>query len=287
MTMPGPSFDAAKYKQTQHDQWNEDAAGWHRWGATLQVWFGGVGDSMLDLGKVAPGQRVLDVGSGTGDVAFAAAARVGPQGYVLATDYSENIIRYAQQIADARGIRNLETKTMDGENPDLPDALFDIVTARFSLFYMPNRQRALSEWRRLLKPGGRVVVAVFSTPDRNAWGAGPITVIRRRAQLPPPQPGLPGPFSLGAPGALEDALGQAGFRDIETCVVSAPLRMQSAAEYSRFARESFGAFNQMMSNLSHAERESVWDEVTQVMSQYEGPHGFEAPCEPIVGVGVK
>jgi SAM-dependent methyltransferase len=287
MTRANPSFDVDKYKQTQHDQWNDDAEGWHRWGATLQDWFGVVADSMLDIGQVATGQRVLDVGSGTGDVAFAAAARVGPQGYVLATDYSENIIRYAQQIADARGIRNLETMAMDGENPNLPSETFDVVLSRFSLFYMPNRQRALSEWRRLLKPGGRVVVGVFSTPDRNAWGAGPITVIRRRAQLLPPQPGLPGPFSLGAPGALEVEIEQAGFRDIQTRILSAPLRLRSAEEFRLFAQESFGAFNQMMIHLPRAERESVWQEVARTMRQYETPTGFEAPCEPIVGVGVK
>src|SRR5207244_11134388 len=103
MTNPNLSFDTKKYKQTQHDQWNEDAIGWHRWGPTLQSWFGAVTDDMLDLALVAPGQRVLDVGSGTGDVAFAAAERVGPQGDVLATDYPENLLRHAQQIAHHRG----------------------------------------------------------------------------------------------------------------------------------------------------------------------------------------
>jgi len=56
-----PEFDAAQYKQTQHDQWNEDGAAWHRWGSTLQSWFGEVTTTMLDLGKVGPGDSVLDI----------------------------------------------------------------------------------------------------------------------------------------------------------------------------------------------------------------------------------
>ena len=75
---------------------------------------------------------------------------------------------------------------MDGENAEFPDQSFDAVLCRFGLIYMPLQQRALSEWRRVLKPGGRVVVAVFSTPERNGWGSVPISVIRKRAQLPVP-----------------------------------------------------------------------------------------------------
>ena len=70
-------------------------------------------------------------------------------------------------------------------------------------------------------------------------------------------------------------------------VFLAPLQMQSAEEYIRFARESFGAFNQIMAKLSRQARESIWDDVLQAMQQFESPNSFEAPCEPIVGVGVK
>lgn len=280
-------FDAVKYKETQQDQWNEDAAAWHRWGSTLQSWFGEVTRLMLDLGQVSPGRRILDVAAGAGQPALSAAERVGPDGSVLATDLSANIIRFAQQTADERGIGNFATRVMDGENLDLPDESFDAVLSRFGLIYMPNPQRALSEWRRVLKPAGRVVVAAFSAPERNGWGAVPVSIIRRRAQLPPPLPGQPGPFSLGGGGVLAGALRQAGFQEVEVRVLQTPLRMKSAEDYTRFAREAFGAFNQMMAHLSRQERESVWDEVAQAMRQFEGPKGIEAPCEPMVGVGVK
>lgn len=129
-------------------------------------------------------------------------------------------------------------------------------------------------------------MAVFFTPERNGWGAEPIGVIRKRAQLPPPLPGQPGPFSLGNDGVLEGAFRQAGYRHIAVHKLSAPLRMASAAECIRFERESFGAFNQMMAHLPHAECESIWDEAEVAMRAFESPHGFEAPCEPFIGVDV-
>lgn len=287
MSESKPMFDADKYKRTQHAQWNEDAAAWHRWGPTLQRWFGAVTERMLDLAQLGPAQHVLDIAAGAGEPALSAAERVGPSGYVLATDLSENIIGFAQQMAEARQLRNFETRALDGENPNLPEASFDAVLCRFGLMYMPNRQRALTEWRRVLKPAGRVVVAVFSTPDKNGWGAVPLSIIRQRAQLPPPLPGQPGPFSLGGEGVLEGAFREAGFQNIQVHKLLAPLRMSSAAECIRFERESFGAFNQMMAHLAREERETIWDEAEVAMRAFEGPNGFEAPCEPIVGVGVK
>lgn len=280
-----PEFDATRYKQTQHDQWNSDGAAWHRWGATLEGWFAEVTATMLDLGEIGPGDRVLDIAAGAGEPALSAAARVGVNGHVLATDLSENIIAFAQQTAHERGLRNFETSVMDGEDPDVPDDSFDAILCRYGLMYMPDRHRALTGWYRALKPGGRVVVAVYTVPEKNDWGSTPLSVIRRRAQLPPPVPGQPGPFSLGAGGVLRDALRRAGFIDVVTRVVSTPLRMPSARDCIRFQRESFGGFNQMMAHLSKRERESIWDEVEEAMKRYEGPAGFVAPRESIVAVG--
>ena len=80
MSESKPVLDADAYKRIQHDQWNEDAAAWYRWGPTFQTWFGGVTQKMLDSAQVGPGQRVLDIAGGAGEPALSAAERVGPQG---------------------------------------------------------------------------------------------------------------------------------------------------------------------------------------------------------------
>ncbi len=287
MAEPQPSFDAAKYKNAQREQWNKDGAAWRRWNPTLDCWYGEVTRQMLDLARIQPGQRILDIAAGAGEPAVSAAERVGPGGYVLATDISEGIVELALHVARERGFRQIETRAMDGENLDLPDASFDAVLCRLGLMYMPHPVTALREWRRALRPGGRVAVVVFSTPDRNSWGAAPASIIRRRAQLPPPVAGQPGPFSLGGPGVLEDMFRQAGFADPEVRAVPVPHAMASAAEYVRVAREAFGAFNAMMADLSPQERESVWSEVEGSMRSFESPGGFEVPGECLVGAATK
>jgi len=282
-----PSFDAAKYKNAQREQWNKDGAAWRRWNPTLDRWYGEVTRQMLDLARLRPGQSTLDIAAGAGEPAVSAAERVGSSGYVLATDIAEGIVELALQVARERGLKQIEARAMDGERLDLPDASFDAVLCRLGLMYMPHPVTALREWRRALRAGGRVAVVVFSTPDRNSWGAVPVSIIRRRAQLPPPVPGQPGPFSLGGPGVLEGVFRQAGFDNPEVRAVPVPLRMASATEYVRLAREAFGAFNAMMAHLSPQERESVWNEVEGSMRSFESPGGFEVPGECLVGAATK
>jgi SAM-dependent methyltransferase len=242
---------------------------------------------MLDLARIQPGQRILDVAAGAGEPAVSAAERVGPSGYVLATDISEGVVELALEVARERGLAQVHTRAMDGEKLDLPDASFDAVLCRLGLMYMPHPVAALREWRRVLRTGGRVAVVVYSAPERNSWGAMPAAIIRRHGQLPPPIPGQPGPFSLGNPGVLEGVFSQAGFADPEVRVVPVPHRMSSTAEYVRLAREAFGSFNAMMAHLPPDERESVWNEVEGAMRSFESPGGFEAPGECLVGTATK
>ena len=177
---------------------------------------------------------------------------------------------------------------MDGEELEgLEKDTFDAVSSRVGLIYFPDRQRALTGMLRALKPGGKTAAMVYSTPENNKFFSIPVSIIRRRAQLPPPLPGQPGPFSLGGAGVLEEVYRQAGFQEMQMRIVPSPLRLSSAAECVRFERESFGALHQMLSGLSDSEREEVWEEIEKELSQFEGSNGFEGPCEMIVGAGIK
>jgi ubiquinone/menaquinone biosynthesis C-methylase UbiE len=288
MTNEAPRFDPVKYKETTREQWQEAAGRWHGWGPTLEEWLGEATEVMLDMAGVGPGSRVLDVAAGAGGQTLAAARRVGPDGYVLATDISSNILEYAAGAAREAGLTNVETRVLDGESlEELEEGSFDAVTSRIGLIYFPDQQKALSGMLRALRPGGKVTAIVYSTAENNKFFSVPVSIIRRRAQLPPPLPGQPGPFSLGNPGVLEEVYRKAGFRDAQTQLIPAPLRMASAAECVRFERESFGALHQMLSGLDEAEREAAWAEIEQELGKFEGPDGFEGPCELVIGTGVK
>lgn len=284
MTQP---FDPVAFKETTRQQWQNAAAAWHRWTPTLQSWLGPVTEAMLDLADLQPGDHVLDLAAGAGEPALSAAQRVGPSGHVLATDISSNIIGFAAQTAKEMGLANFETKVMDGEKPDQPDDSFDAVLSRLGLIYFPDRPGALKGAQRVLRNGGRIVLAGFSTPDQNRFFSIPISIIRRRAGLPAPGPGLPGPFSLGAPGVMESILKEAGFHDVVVRTVAAPLKLRSAAECVRFEQESFGALQQMLAGLPATDQVEAWGEIQEDLRVFERSSGFEAPAELVVGAGTK
>jgi ubiquinone/menaquinone biosynthesis C-methylase UbiE len=190
-------------------------------------------------------------------------------------------------LANEAGVKNIETKEMDGENLSLPDNSFDAVVSRVGLIYFPDQQRALGEMLRILKPGGRIAAVVYSTPDKNKFFSIPVSIIRNRAKLPPPAPGQPGPFSLGGDGVIEAAFEKAGFTNVKTLKVDSPVVLPNVKFCVQFENESFGALHQMMSGLSEEEKKSVWQEIENELKQFETEKGFSGPCEMMVAVGEK
>lgn len=281
------TFDPQQYKTTTRAQWEDAAEAWHRWGPAIEDWLGAATERMLDAAGVTTGSRVLDVAAGAGGQSLAAARRAGPTGHILATDISPTILQYAAKAATDAGLTTVTTRELDGEHLAVAEAGFDAVISRVGLIYFPDQQAALTGMRDVLRPGGRVSAVVYSTAEANGFFAIPVGIIRRRAQLPPPAPGQPGPFSLGGPGIAEQALASAGFRDITVEAVPSPVRMASAADCVRFERESFGALHQMLAGLPETERHAVWDEIGQALAQFEGPDGFVGPCEMLVVAGTR
>jgi SAM-dependent methyltransferase len=281
------TFDPVRYKETTRQQWDQAAEAWHRWGATLRDWLGPATERMLDTAGIGSGDHVLDVAAGAGEQTMTAARRVGPGGRVVATDISARILELAAGEASRHELHNIQTRVIDAENLDLPEASFDAVISRVGLIYFPDRVKALAGMRRVLKPGGRLSAIVYSTPENNEFFSLPVSIIRRRAQLGPPLPGQPGPFSLGAPGVIEAAYAAAGFRDVQVERLAAPLRLPSAAECVRFEQESFGALHQMLSSLDEPGRAAAWEEIAGALRAFEGPAGFVGPCELVIATGTK
>lgn len=281
-------FDPVAYKQTTREQWDRAASAWYRWGPLLSRWLGPATRMMLDRAEISSGSRVLDVAAGAGEQTLTIAQRVGPVGQVLATDISPAILRHLDDSVTRAGLTNVTSLELDGERLDSLDAGgFDAVVSRVGLIYFPDQQKALSGMRHVLSPGGKVAAMVYSTAEKNPFFSVPVSIIRRRAGLPPPLPGQPGPFSLGAEGVLDKAFADAGFREVETLCVDAPVKLESAAECLRFEKESFGALHQMLSGLPEKEQEAAWEEIQVSLEEYEDSNGFSGPCELVVTVGTK
>jgi SAM-dependent methyltransferase len=125
----------------------------------------GVQRALLVAAALAPGERVLDVASGTGRVALQAAEAVGAEGSVLGVDLSARMVDAAALHAPS----NTRFARMDAQRLALPDAQFDVVLCSLGLMYLPDPGQALREMRRVLRPGGRLALSVWGERARCGW----------------------------------------------------------------------------------------------------------------------
>ena len=137
------------------------------------------------VANVQPGQRVLDIAGGTGDLSLAFAKKVGPTGQVVHTDINEAMLRTGRdRLLDAGVI--LPTTVCDAEKLPFPDGHFDLVSVAFGLRNMTHKDAALREMARVLKPGGKLLVLEFSQvakPLRKAYDVYSFSVLPRLGQL--------------------------------------------------------------------------------------------------------
>ncbi len=240
---------------------------------------------MLDAANLRPGNRVLDVAAGTGDQTLLAARRVGPTGYVLATDISASMLKLASDAAREAGLMNVETRVIDAENLDLDADSFDSVICRTGLMLFSNPVKALIGMRRVVKPNGKVVTLVWSTEEKNPYTGLPLAIVRRIGNMPAPAPGQPGLFALGEPSLLEGVFRAAGFLEVVIHPVGLRRRFASAAKAVQAMKNP--VLQKLIARLSDAERERAWAEIERELSRYEGPDGIEVPGEFLIGVGTK
>ncbi|MDQ6605693.1 MAG: methyltransferase domain-containing protein [Actinomycetota bacterium] len=198
------------------DHWDLASVGWARRagrvrdsGMPVSVW-------MVEHLAPAPGERVLELAAGPGDTGFMAAELIGPTGRLVSSDASERMLAIARSRAQAQGIENVEFAALQLEWIDLETASVDAILCRWGVMLSIDPGAALQECRRVLRPGGRLALAVWDAVERNPWATIPNSALVHLGHASPPEPGAPGPFALSAPGRLEEMLAEAGF--VETVV---------------------------------------------------------------------
>jgi len=161
-----PGMDARLQRRIQRYGWDLAAA---QYEALWQAQLADAQAALLAAAALRPGERVLDVACGTGLVSFAAARAVGGTGHVLGVDLSGSMVDAARQRARQRGVPNATFARMDAELLALPDASVDVALCALGLMYLPDAEQALREIRRVLRPGGRLVAAVWGERARCGW----------------------------------------------------------------------------------------------------------------------
>ena len=150
---------ARQHKQRITDVFDTIASGYDH--AVLRF-FSSTADRVVSILKPSPGQKVLDIAAGTGAFATACAQAVAPGGRVMAIDLSAAMLEKARIKAQHQGLENIDFFNMDAEQLEFKKDYFNHGVCCFGLFFMPDMEKSLKEWVRVVKPGGSVVFTSFS-----------------------------------------------------------------------------------------------------------------------------
>lgn len=225
-------------------------------------------------------ERILDLATGPGEPAMSLARLVGPEGSVLGVDLSERMVELATQVSRERHLDNAEFRVMDAEHLALPDASFDAVVSRFGFQIFTNPEAVAREAHRVLRPGGRIVVAVWGTAEKVPGLHALVGPMLEYAE--PDETGyLPTPYELGGPGEMAALLETVGFHDAREERRTHDFVVASEDEYLEAMLQG--------TPMGHSVREEdpaiqakILAKTRQNLQRWRTPRGFELPCECVI-----
>jgi SAM-dependent methyltransferase len=260
-------MDLQEYRETSRQTWDRMAPGWEDRREWLLGFTGPINEWLLTQVDPQPGQTILDIACGTGDLGFGAAERVGDTGKVLTTDFSPEMLEGARRNGESRGLSNVEYRVLDAEKMDLDDDSVDGALCRWGYMLMADPAAALAETRRVLRDDGTLGFAVWQTPDRNPWAAIPGMTLVQRGHAPPPEPGAPGIFAMGDRDRVVELVTGAGFGDPQIEELTFEWRYAADDLWDTLIRLA-GPLATVIKGLSEEEQQATREAIDENMSEY-------------------
>jgi ubiquinone/menaquinone biosynthesis C-methylase UbiE len=238
--------------------------------------------SLLSAAGVTSGHSVLDVAAGTGEASVGIASRVGPEGRVLAVDLSRPMLSVAAGKVAGLPVR---FAIMDGQRLACRAQSFDAVVCQLGLMFFAEPQRGLEEFGRVLRPGGRVAVQVWSRPDRVPFFGLLADALSR--ELPEERDALYRPSALADANRLHALLAGAGFSDVSVTPERRSLALESFEDYWQGVEAGGSRLGQFYVGLPESRRRRVREEVQRSMESFRSDGRLVLEVEAFIGRGVK
>jgi len=261
------------YRKESRARWGGQARGWSaqaermaRATMPVSVW-------LVDALGLQPGDDVLELAAGTGDVGFLAAEQITPGGTLISSDFVPEMITAAQARAERLGIANVRFRQIDAESIDQPAASLDGVICRWGYMLMADPEAALRETRRVLRPGARVALAAWSSPGDNPWSSLAARELVERGHAERPDPDAPGQFAWARTGLIGERLDAAGFAEYEVDVVDFRVGFPSFDDWIATQRDLASRFRDALDRLDPAEREDVLTSLREQAIAFAQPDG--------------
>jgi SAM-dependent methyltransferase len=277
-------METEDYRRTSYEAWVAMAPGWERWRAQLEEAMAPVRTWLIGELAPRPGDTVLELSAGAGDTGFAAAAIVGEHGRLISTDFSPDMVEVARRRGAELALENVDYRVMDAERIDLDADSVDGVLCQSGYMLMADPAAALSETRRVLRPGGRLALSVWGAPERNPWASIGGRILVERGHMPPPEPGSPGIFSMASEERTRALLEGAGLTAVRTEEVPMRWTFRNLDEYERWVTEVAGAFAMVVRGLSADERDALMSQLAEAFVPFAADGGYVLPGAALCAV---
>jgi SAM-dependent methyltransferase len=277
------------YDDLSHGVWEGVSGGWKAHAAEMEESaHGEAATRMLDAAQLLPGERVLELACGPAGVGLRAAAAVGPDGSVLLTDFSQGMVQAARDRASELGVTNVDFAVADAQDLALPDESFDAVLCRFGYMLMGDPFAAMSETARVLRRGGRVVLAVWGEPADNAWIMLTMRVVMEHVSAPPPDLDAPGLWAFRDHDRLRGMLGNAGLAGVKVETLNTAERFSSLDEAWQYLSDIAGPLQALLASLSAEDLVTVRERLADETAPFTAADGsLELPAAINIAVATR
>jgi ubiquinone/menaquinone biosynthesis C-methylase UbiE len=259
--------------RAQREAWSKAAGAWERRQTEMRESLAPLSAWMVDAIDPQPGETVLELAAGPGETGFIAARRLGDDGRLLSTDQSSEMVAVAQRRAAELGLGNVDFAEIDAQRLELEADSVDAVLCRFGYMLMGDPDAAFRGTCRVLRPGGRLAMATWSTPDRNLWMAAPAIQLVSRGALELPNPNAAGPFSMADADALCERLSAAGFESPRAEPLEFAQHYESFDDYWETTIDLAAPIAAALDALDDSGASEVRDAVHGALRQFESADG--------------